>query len=323
MPGSIIAQTVVDYFDQVDRGDVTIPSKKALLQLSQKIDAVTKKVVDDLLKTLQGSPEHEARVKILEKEPRTAGKFAPSKIILEGSSAIEQSAALDSWLQARAIRKPHTWFFSAGDDCVPVQVKPLKGITPSMMHIFLGATSGARKAPKYADWAENDPTADENQSRFMAPLTALEIVRQPEFSAATVIKESAFKAGQVDSDWRYGSEYACVEDKGQSKDSPKKQRSAGFNAAGLVKEFADAADPIADEVDICPVIQYEDYADEGYEDDLDLTVSPGQIIKAAKKSIVNRQDENLTRLMQRLTIGAIEVPQTPALRERIAKILVK
>lgn len=324
MPRLVAGETVIDYFDRFKDGDVTIPAPSALLPISRKLDAVAQRTIDDLLATLRASPEHRRRVQTLLAAPRTSGSFARSKIILDGASPFEQSAAIQSFLEQRPIQRPHTWFVASGDDCVPVRVNKPKNSNASMMHVVLGATKGDRKAPKYEDWAINDPTDNARQKVFVKPLTALEIVRQPGFSAATVMKDTAFADLTIDSEHRYGSECACVEDKGQSKNTPKKQRSAGLNACKFVEVFADESDPQAEETDICDSIQFEDFAEEGeYRDDLDLSVTAGGMMKAAEKAIVRHEDSDLERLMHRHVVATLGVPETPSLRGRMAQLLLE
>jgi hypothetical protein len=319
---------LTSYFERFREGDTSIPSEQALKPLSKLLDAVTLSVVTDLMQVLRASNEHQARVGLLQIQNRTAGKFSRDKILLQNASNFEQMIAMADWLSRVRIRDSHTFFISGlNDDYIPVQVKKYPKLDANMMHVRLGATSGAHKAPKYTDWAASDPWRSETQKVFIYALEALEIVRQPQFSAATIIKGNAFESEYVESEWRYGSAYACVEDKGQSKGgqpktTPKKEKSAGLNAVALADALSDAADPIAIDTNLCTTLRYEDYSDDGYIDDLDISVSPGAFIQAAETAVVDQDTSDLTRLMENLVISKLQVPRTPMLCNYVVQKLI-
>lgn len=286
--------SVNSYLDRLKVGDSSVPTAQALLAIATTLDSAMGSVVTNLTNVLRDSPEHQARVALLQNQPRTAGSFSRNKILLEGVSPFEQIVAVSDWLGRVHIRQPHTFFLAASNDnYVPVHVKKFKDVDTTMMHVMLGTTRGDHKAPAYADWAVSDPRENPNQKVFIDTLEDLEVVRQPNFSAATFLKSNAFQLDKIDAQWRYGSMYACVEDKGQSKNSAKKRRSAAFNACSMVQELADESDPVAKEVDICLPVQYEDYANEGYRDDLEICVTPGILMEAAGKAIVNQDATEL------------------------------
>lgn len=315
---------VSNYFEQFSAADTTVPGKKALLPIAKVLDAATEQALTGLMTVLRGTKEHQARVALLEKQPRIAGNFDSSKVLFEGLSAFEQMVAMSDWLADAHIRKSHTFFLSAGgaDDYVPLQAKKFKTTHANMMHVVLGSTSGSHKAPKYADWAETDPREDVGQSVFIYPLEGLEIIRQPYYSAATVLKGNVFEKRKIDSQWRYGDEFACVETRGQKKATAKKQSSAGLNACTLVNRFSNEADPKAEEVDIALPIKFENYADEGYNDNLNTSVTAGAVVNAVKQVFVKQDWADLCRLMETLTIAKLGVPTTPALKQHIAERLV-
>lgn len=315
--------TIVRYFEQFNQGEVVVPEAPVQFRIAQVLDAATNATVTNMINVLKASPEHQARVTLLQGQARLAGPYKQAKVILNDISSFEQMVALSDWLGRVKIQKPHTFFFSSKDDYVPVKANKYKCVSANMMHVMLGSTRGDHKAPKYEDWAANDPWQDERQKVFACPLEALEIVRQPDYSAATMLKGNCFEMAVIETDWRYGSVYACVEEKGQSKNSPKKLKSAGLNACSLVKGLADESDPKATESDIALSIHFEDYAPEGYADDLNTEVTPGGIIEAAKQAIEQQTDEKIKRAMEILTIAKLGVPRTPMLKRYIGERLLE
>lgn len=319
---------VTSYFERLREGDSSVPSADVLKPISILLDQATQSVVNEFMEVLGASNEHQERVQLFTSQPRKAGKFAQSKILLQNASSFEQMVAISDWLGRVRIRDNHTFFLSAcGDDYIPVQVTKYPKLDANMMHVRLGATSGAHKAPKYEAWANTDPWQDDKQKVFIYALEALETIRQPQFSAATMIKGNAFESEHIESEWRYGSTYACVEGKGQSKNgqpttTPKKVNSAALNVATLTDLISDASDPLAEEINLCLPICYENYSEEGYADDLDLSVSPGALLKSAERAIVNRDMSDLNRLMENLVIGKLDVPRTPMLCNFVAQKLI-
>ncbi|MEI8300528.1 MAG: hypothetical protein WCG10_02805 [Chlamydiota bacterium] len=313
---------VNQYMDRFKAGDTTLPTSQVLLPIASSLDASMESVVTDLTNVLRTSPDHQARIALLYDQPRTAGSFSRHKILFEEVSAFEQMVAVSDWLGQVHIRQTHTTFLSAcSDDYVPMQVRKFKDVDATMMHVMLGTTRGNRKAPAYADWASKDPRIDPNQNVFIRALEDLEVIRQPNFSAATILKSNAFQSNKVDADWRYGSMYACVEDRGQSRNSLKKRQSAALNACAMVNKLSDAADPIAKEVEVCFPVKYEDYVTDEYKDDLEISVTPGLLIEAASRSILHQDQTELTKLMENLAIAQIGPTQTPILSNYIASKL--
>lgn len=314
---------VTEYYDRCLRNaDTTLPHHDVQKVIASKIDDISEKVISKLMGKVEDSKEHKARVAKLKSAPRLAGAYSKPKTLFPGINPLEQMVVVKDWLENTSIRKQHTFFFSnqENDDYVPVQVKPRKK-SATLMHTVLGSTSGSHKAPKYADWADSDPREDSQQEVFRAPLEALEIVRQPQFSGATLLKGNAFERDLISSDWRYGDAFACVESRGQAKNSQKKQKSAGLNACAFVEKLGDASDPTAKEVDFAGEILFEEYTDEGYADDLNTSVSPAKFLEATQTAIVGRDDRDLTELVEKLAIAKMGVPKTPALRQYIARKL--
>ncbi len=311
--------SAVEYFNRFRGGDASIPPKEALLPIAQQLDAAAQSVITEFVAKVEASPEHQARVALLQKQPRTAGKFSDSKVLMSDASSFEQMVAVNDWLQRTHIRDSHTLFFSAPEnDYIPVRVQKYSGEFATVMNVTLGVSRGSHKLPRYKIWAEQDPRQDPTQEVFIHPLEVLEVVRQPQFSAATLIKGNAFEEDCIDTKWRYGLECACVESGNQSKPSPKKDRSAGLNACKLVEECSVVGDPRAEEMNVSHSVRYEDYTDDGYQDDLELSVSPGELIQAAETALVDRNAQELKRLIEELAIAMIGVPQAPSFRSYIA-----
>lgn len=301
------------YFKRVDKGDLRPPEKAGLKYLARTIDQASKRAYDDLALIVRQSPEHLRRKAELEKQPRTVGKSSVAKAILKSTSSFEQMVALDDWVGGKKFTEKHTFCLAKGDDdYVPVSVK-----SSSLMDLVLGSTRGDHKAPKYDKWAEKDPWKDPYQEPFIYPLEALEMVRQPSYIGATVLKGNAFESEWIDQEWRYGATKGCVETRGQRRESQKKRQSAGLNLAALAEEWACEEDPKCKDVNICLEPRYENYADEGYQDDRKVDVSPGKLIAAARKTIVAQDPTDLDALMKQLFIAKIGGVSTPALREHI------
>jgi hypothetical protein len=324
---------VVNYFNRIEQGDSATPTLAAYKPIAQKLDAVTAVVLKDLMDVLKATPEHTSRVQLLQNQDRTAGKYHSSKILMKDASPFEQMVAISDWIGRNAFRKDRTLFISAPSypaveegaigDYIPVLAKKFPTTSMSAMHVVLGSTTGSHKAPKYENWALHDPWDNPSDTRFIYSLEGLEMVRQPNYSAATVLKGNAFELEtKIDCQWRYGAKYACVESKGQSKDSQKKQSSAGLNVCAMLETFCNISDPLAKEADICLGVQYEKYSDNGYADNLNLRTPIYQIIKSAQTAIYNNDDTHLKTMMENLTISKIGIPKTPDFKRYIAdKIL--
>ena len=110
-----------------------------------------------------------------------------------------------------------------------------------------------------------------------------------------MLKGNAYEGdlGNIDQNWRYGDDYACVESKGQSKASEKKRASAGLNLLDITLDLADDDDYLAEEVRLNLPIDFQDYVDEGYNDDDEIQVTPGAFMRATKKAIIDKDSEDV------------------------------
>lgn len=311
-------QDTLNYFQRAKEGDLTLPSPASLKYISSVIDQASKNAYTTVSQIVKESPEHLLRVAEINSQPRTSGASSIDKAILWNASSFEQMFALKEWQATKTtLHSPHTFIFGTGEnDFYRVKVSDT-----SPMKILLGTTRGEHKAPKYEEWAVNDPWSNPNHTRYIHPLENLEIVRQPDFLSATLLKGNPFEEDLIDQSWRYGKEMACVELKGQAKNSPQKLQSSGLNLTTLTKEFADLHDLTAKETNICRTLHFEDFSDEGYQDDAIIDVSPGKILTATEKTIVNQNNDDLNDLMEKLFIAKIGVQTTPALRKHIVKRL--
>lgn len=314
---SIGRNDLLDYYEKYENGESPTLSQKGQIYLATKVDEAAQDVYETYAGALIGSPEHRARVAEISKQPRKGGKCSYSKSIMKCDSAFEQIEALDAWHKSKQPKERHTFCMGTrSGDYVPVTVNP-----GNLMSTIFGSTSGKNKAPKYKEWANEDPWKDSTQSRFVYPLIALENARQPAFIAATLIKSAAFHFDSIETDWRYGKEHSCVEGVKQSKNSKQKKASAGENVASLIKHLGDTVDEEDDSCDICPRIAYEDFSDEGYKDNVEIYVSPKKILHSAMKAIQKQDASELVLDMQKLFVANMQPPSTKALKDAVVRTL--
>jgi hypothetical protein len=331
---SSIGDSVYNYFKNYEDGDASLPKRDVLSLMSHTIDETMRSVLDDFSNVLRNSQDHKLRVQELCVSPRLAGKYNIDSVRFKDCSEFEQMMTVKDWLHQKKIRDIHTLFFAAAagrddkDDYIPVSVSPQANADANSMHVVLGSTRGAKAAPRYKDMAalHDDPKEDASIQIFLRALSALEVVRQFEFSAATIIKDSAYESDLIDHKWRFGSDYSCVEAKGQSKPAgaySKKYMSAAKNTCAIVKEYSTDDDPLAEECVITPDLNFEDFSldEDQYRDDLDVSVSGNELMNAAKKAIINKNDDDLKALMQNLAINHIGPVKSPLLARHFEKIL--
>lgn len=153
------------YFERFSDGDPTVPSDLALKPLAKALDEAAKGVVNDFVDVLRTSPQHQARVRLLQAQPRTCGNYSEDKELLGKASSFEQMVAVCDWLAGAHIRQCHTFFLSRlEDDYFLVQATKFKGIDATPMHILLGAKNGSHKAPRYRELASSDPREDDTRN---------------------------------------------------------------------------------------------------------------------------------------------------------------
>ncbi|NDD58174.1 MAG: hypothetical protein EBZ47_02820, partial [Chlamydiae bacterium] len=316
------------FYQNYRNGDTSIPNPAVQREISDCYNGVMEEVLQNFADVVTITEAHGRRVSVLDKSKRLSGTYKPEKVIFKKTSPFEQFLAYQDYLQGKSIRKIHTQFlYTAGNDYIPVRISPPENKEANPMHIMLGATRGEKEAPPYKLLATGNDDAKKSEAIFAAPLFALEVVRQFDCSAATIIKENSYQAGVMDEEERYGSDLACVELKGQFQDATqkKKWKSAGLNICHLAKNNSDVTDPKALEVFINEPIVYEEMfpdCDDGYLDDFDISVSPGQMILASEKAISKGDYEEVTRICQNLAITVLgEGLKSKSLRNHFKEIL--
>ncbi|NBO24623.1 MAG: hypothetical protein EBU93_05265 [Chlamydiae bacterium] len=322
------------YFNDYRRdGIVSVPEEKVVLSLSTKLDESAFKVYGKFFDILGQTSEHKASVSVLndllDKKKYTVKKCSQKNAIFRSLNPLEQMFALDSWLKSpkHPIYNVCTMCFevktlgiSPLKDYIPVKIATKTDKAPTSMNVVLGNSNGSKKAPKYSNWAEETPFAERDQEIFVHPLACLEIARRPERAAASLLKDAAMYSGLIENEWRWGPYFACVEEKGQYKNTAKMLASAGLNLTNFLSYFSDNSDPKVNELNICPPQNYMEYFDEGYHDYLEVKISPGEILLAIEESFAGR-GENLDRMLELLSIHTIGPVTNPALQKHFQSVL--
>ncbi len=280
--------------------------------ISEALDASMHRVYNDLVPAIVAEPEHLRNYRAVKEASRLCGKFTRDRALLCDTNPFEQMLALSHVILADGPRWKsgnRTLCFGIGDDKVlPIYVMR-RGNTapPHLMQVMLGAGTKSLKPPTYSELASN--TAGDQANLFVPSLNALEVMRQPFFSAATVMKVGMFAMKNISAEHRYGiispldatqtSHFACVELPGQNlpRNAPIKERSAATNLCHLVKHSPGAS--------IGPAIPYEQFAPEGYKDDASLSVTPRMLLRAVGQSIVFKAPNELDALMEQIFVSSI------------------
>jgi hypothetical protein len=248
--------------------------------LSSVIDRAVLQVYNEAVHQIQKTPEHKANFRALRDAPINCGGFKTANAILPHANSFEQMVTLDHVIDRYAPDWPvgrRTYCFKYVEtQVVPLYVASSRNCKASVMTTTLGAAKGPYKVPTYEQLAESD--WDANYSIFIKPLEFLEYVRQPHFGGASLLKANAFDNGLIDHRRRYKVEtsrgkpsiFACVEFKGQKKPQPAplKERSAGSNMLFLEKT--------SPKKELAGTLNFEDWSDEGYKDEVDTSVKVHQ-----------------------------------------------
>jgi|GEM_PF-4222037 len=270
-------------------------------------------------------------MQMIDKQPVNCGLTSRASIILEGSSAFEQMIALENWLDCYnyefgGLKDKYTFCFSNTTERLKGRAVPLsvQKNAKSMWHVKLGTAGTEYRAPTYEfDWDYRDPWQARNVENFIYPLEALEIVRQPDFIGATLIKGNAFESEYIDQDWRYGvtdlygrdRREACVEFKKQNSLSNSratiKLQSAAFNLFQLIAQGHG-------DTDLCDhaserVLDYFDSPQQMHEY-FSLSVTPNEILEEVKQHFLTNGRSDLYYKIFKLMLAKIGPQTTPSLR---------
>lgn len=334
LPQNSLIEGQNDALDYLNSDGTIEATKWGKIYISAKLDLTIGKIYNDIEWIIINSNEHESRLNILRKMKINAGNYSSKKEILENVSPFEQMVSIKDWLNKESISCIHTFFLSLRyghernkKEYISVKVKPTCKKVADTFNLILGSTKGERKALKYEELAQHEPWGTK-QEPLALTLDSLEIIRQPHYSASTIIKGNAYESDYISNEWRY-SKYnipndpqsgykleACVELKNQRTGHKNhKNQSAYHNIVNLYEILPD------DDDNFCYPVHYEDYTDRN-KDDVEIEVSPSEIIEALKISIKTKNDDPLYNVLFKLFVGKIGVPQqTPELKEFIAKKL--
>lgn len=320
-------RAIQEYVEQIGEGNYEIPPDPTLRALSTVVD-------DSFFRSYQQATQLMSQDPLIDRavvhlySKRTCGGFKPVNASLQTLTPFEQFYSVARFLEEHPniSSKPRTYTFENFTSIVPVWIKsPSKG-SPSLWTTMLGTTSGRLKAPKYEQMAVEDPFQQQDQRGFIDPLTCLEIHRNPMHIGALAIKSSAYEARRIDHAWRYqnyndtGEAYctASAELKKQKSSSTRRivAQAAGYNLSELL--FGDEAKD--DEYSLLPELNFEDFADEGYQDDSHPSVTPKKLIQALPAALRGDTDslDELTRKILAVRLGKSRIP---SVNEHVIKIL--
>ena len=312
--------------------------------LSKRIDQAAQKVYEDLRTCLCHSPSHKNRVYTLANQPRTCGSTKKALALLQGATAFEQMIALEHWLcNYGPLNATQTFCFANNRVCLSGRVVPLtiKKDAYDMLPIMLGNNGRDTLAPKYDDWdgKDQDPWLNPNTENFIYHLEALEMVRQPAFLGATLLKGNAFESEYIDQNWRYGTTSLDGNDRKTAGVEFRKQRrltqaklaiktqSAAYN---LMKLMVVRGGILAD-ADLCDhtrtsAYKYFDSRDQR-PSEFSMAVLPQDIFQSLKSSFLKEraydEKDSLYYHMFKLMVAKIGPQTTPELRAFIRERLLK
>ncbi|MBS0616356.1 MAG: hypothetical protein JSR58_07395 [Verrucomicrobia bacterium] len=298
--------------EQMDKGEFTWPKTATINTglknlLSETIDGSVLRVYNNVVHQVQATSEHKKNLRALLDAPKTCGGFKEKTAILTNATPLEQMIALDHLIDAKSAawqKGARTLCFGTKDkdDLIPIYLLSKNNVPASTMTTRLGTGSrGKFKVPKYDELADNANLA--KTSPFATPLEALEVVRQPYFSGATLLKGNAFLTGTIDAHRRYeildpknatqNSQFTCVEPKKQNdpKLTPTKSQSAGANLLSLEKKSPSKS--------ITKKLRFEEFAPEGYKDDVVLQLKSKDYWSSVRHAII---EEDTTELDRQTTI---------------------
>ena len=301
------------FFDETERPEFEWPSvydidPNVKFYLSSVIDQTVLTIFNEAMDLIQDSEEYQENYRaFLQADRRTGGVcggFSMDTAILEDVTPLEQMMILGRFVQERRARLRNltrTYCFKKDDDhVIPIYVVGRKNDVTTMSVRIGVSQSRLYKCPKYSELATNETLAQE--CPLLKSLEALEIVRQPAFSGATLLKGSSFDIGTIDNEWRFkntedqGRPYpwACVELLGQNKVyvNRAKEQSAGYNVLSLQKVYSDR--------NLSNALNFEDWAPEGYRDNADNSVSVRNFWNILKTGVRQNNFNELTKCIRKL-----------------------
>lgn len=312
-----------------------MPNNNGYEFIARKLDKVAKKIYKELRAELYRSPEHNQRIASLE-----AAYISCSQLpILQGATPFEQMCAIDDWFSMHyplIITQSLTFNLATSHGIVSATFKP----APNSVHVYslmqmkLGVGAAApqyyqdEKAKKFNSrtWDRSDPWQT-NHEKFIYPLEALEMVRQPDFLACSILKGNAFEVNHLNQDERYGVKKdghllaeASVEFKDQRKliweRELNKVRSAAHVVFKLYREGCQLSRPY-EATNICSNTDYKNH---------NVAVTPYAILHALKEIVASeatrsRGENLLYQLLFKAFVVKIGVQSTPSLHKYIIRRL--
>lgn len=309
--------------------------------ISARVNYAGYRVYEHLRSVLLASPEHLERCYEIAEHGPNCGATKDANTILKGSTAFEQMIALETCFAntPKPLQARYTFCFANNrfrmeGSKIPLSVQQN---ATDMMGVMLGSSRGkSHPAPVYdQDWDRADPWQQAERENFIYHLEALEMVRQPAFIGATLLKGNAFESEYIDQSWRYGTKNssgvdkpeACVEFKKQKTLTLQQQamraQSAAFNLMQLMApRYFEGKRYTYDDIDLC-----DHKADSsrpgcylGWEEQISLKVSPRDIFQAAQAV---DGEAALYYQMFRLMIAKIGHQSTPSLQNFIVQRLLE
>lgn len=315
------------YIDKVlVESDYSMPDDQTLRAISILVNEATAQSFKETDKFLQNLPEIEKGVQDLIKAPRLRGSAKKAgKPLLEGLTPYEQMHVVKKWVDESSFQpgKKRTIALYNEKGPIPVMITPPPKNKTDLYPLFIGNSKGALKGPVYKEWQEENPKGTERE-RFIKPLDALEIHRTGQGDGALLLKKGAYESGEIDHTWRYEvynsdlslSPKASVELPRQKEGPAIKARAyaPGYNLAKMVQD-----DHLRNK-NIVPRCLYEEFCDDGYDDDAVPSTTPKEILKSLKPAAKGDPSE-LNSLIATLSATHLGVSEIPVVRKFAAQKL--